>query len=138
MSETHFEGKVAQKVLLIKSGKVLVTRDSDDEVFELPGGRLDAGEEPRNGVKREIAEELGVSVNIDGIFDVRTMYHYRDKKDMLVIYYLMSMQDESENFKVDPKEVAEMQWVDATTYKNFEYIPPFKAVLDSYFDKVSL
>lgn len=51
----HFEGKVAQKAIIVKGNKVLITRDSKDDVWELPGGRLDESEEPLDAMKREIS-----------------------------------------------------------------------------------
>ena len=135
MSDTHFRGRVAQKAVLVKDGKVLVTRDSRDKVFELPGGRLDDSEEPAAGILREIKEELGVEAKILDVLSIETMYHQRDQESMLVIYYEIGLVNEGANFDVDPKEVDEMQWVDKDTYKSFEYFPEYRIVLDSYFNK---
>ena len=135
MSNSHFVGKIAQKALIIKDRLVLITRDSGDEVWELPGGRLDTGELPREGMLREIREELGVEGRVDGIFDIKNMYHPRDKADILVVYYLMSLLDESVAFSVDPEEVAEMAWVDAKSYKSYQFFADYQAILDSYFAK---
>ena len=134
MSITHFVGKVAQKALLIKDGKILITRDSGDEEWELPGGRLDVGEEPRTGMLREIREELGVEGKIESIFSVKTMYHTRDKADMLVVYYLVSLVDESAQFTVDPEEVAEMAWVDRESYIAYSFFSEYKNILTEYFN----
>ncbi len=138
MSNSHFVGKVAQKALLIKDGKVLITRDSGDDVWELPGGRLDEGEEPKEGILREIREELGVEGKIEGIFQVRAMYHPRDKADILVVYYIISLVDETAEFKVDPEEVAEMAWVDRESYVAYSYFSEYKSILTEYFTKVSV
>jgi len=136
MSATHFVGKVAQKALIIKGRAVLITRDSNDEVWELPGGRLDSVEDPREGILREIREELGVEGKVDEIYDVRTMFHTRDSTDMLVVYYLVSLVDESVPFVVDKEEVAEMAWVDRESYKSYAFFPEYERVLSEYFDKV--
>ena len=136
MSNSHFVGKVAQKALIIKDGTVLITRDSNDEVWELPGGRLYSAENPREGILREIIEELGVEGKVDGIYDVRTMFHTRDAADMLVVYYLVSLIDESVQFVVGKEEVAEMAWVDSESYKSYSFFPEYERVLSEYFDKV--
>lgn len=129
----HFEGKVAQKAIIVKRNKILITRDSNDEIWELPGGRLDESEEPIDAVKREISEELGLACTVKGVFDVTRMYHKRDDQWMLVIYYLVELL--SEDFKLDPVEVAEMQWVDRDTWSKYEYFPAYQLVLEKYFNK---
>ncbi len=137
MSETHFRGRIAQKAIVSKDTKVLITRDSRDELWELPGGRLDDGEEPIDGVQREIREELGVEVRVDEIFNLETMWHGRDKETMVSIYYIVSLLDESAEFKVDPIEVAEMKWVDGEELKKYEMYPHYKNVLEEYFAKIT-
>lgn len=136
MSNPHFIGKVAQKALLIKDRTVLITRDSNDEVWELPGGRLDKSESPREGILREIREELGAEGKIVGVYDVRTMYHPRDAADMLIVYYLILLVKESSTFLVDKEEIAEMAWVDSESYKEYAFFPEYERVLSEYFDKV--
>jgi len=42
-------------------GRVLLLREADGS-WELPGGGLEHGERPQDGLKREIAEETGLTV----------------------------------------------------------------------------
>ncbi len=128
----HFFGKVAQKAIVVKDNKVLITKDVNEKVvWELPGGRLDETEKPMDGIKREIREELGVECEVKHIFYIDRMYHARDKQWMLVIYYIVELL--SEDFKVDPVEVDEMQWVDKETWSNHEYFPEYVIALEKYF-----
>ena len=57
--EVHFEGKIAQKAIICNENKVLLVRDPrmDSVIWELPGGRMNIDEEPRDAVAREIQEE---------------------------------------------------------------------------------
>lgn len=134
----HYKGKIAQKALIVKDGKVLITRDSRDNCFELPGGRLDAGEEPMSGILREIREELGIEAYVKRILSVQKMFHGRDKEDMIVIFYEALMKNEDAEFKVDSEEVAEMQWVDVSSYATYSYHPLYKEALEDYFEQKSL
>jgi 8-oxo-dGTP pyrophosphatase MutT (NUDIX family) len=43
-------------------GSLLVVRPSYRAGFDLPGGGLEAGEEPRQGAVRELAEELALDI----------------------------------------------------------------------------
>ena len=50
-----------------KDGKIIITRQyrpgPDEVIYDLPGGYVDAGESPEEGVKRELLEETGYSGN---------------------------------------------------------------------------
>ncbi|HMA54862.1 MAG TPA: (deoxy)nucleoside triphosphate pyrophosphohydrolase [Acidobacteriota bacterium] len=56
--------KVVTAAVIERDGKVLVARRRAELVaggmWEFPGGKLEDGEEPRRGLERELAEELGV------------------------------------------------------------------------------
>ncbi|MBT6069357.1 NUDIX hydrolase [Candidatus Peregrinibacteria bacterium] len=45
--------------------------------WDTPGGFLEGGEHPEVGTKREMMEELGVEVELEGIFDI-VMDEYKD------------------------------------------------------------
>lgn len=67
MQSTHFPDsfyRVSVKGLCVKDGKVLLVKESADlsGLWELPGGGLDFGEDPRAGLEREIEEEMGLNV----------------------------------------------------------------------------
>ena len=52
---------------IVRDGRALVTRrafDPEKGRFDVPGGFLHADEHPVDGLKREVAEELGVEVEV--------------------------------------------------------------------------
>lgn len=58
--------RTSAKALIIRDNKLLALklRDADGEFFILPGGGQDGGELLPETVRREVAEELGVAVEV--------------------------------------------------------------------------
>jgi 8-oxo-dGTP pyrophosphatase MutT (NUDIX family) len=59
---------ISVKGVLLVEGKVVLLRNERNE-WELPGGRMDAGETPPQTLKREFEEELSIRVEPLGIID---------------------------------------------------------------------
>ena len=65
--DTH---RLAVKSFIVndKNEILLIKRDANDvhapSVWEIPGGRLDPGEDPIDGLKRETKEETGIDIEI--------------------------------------------------------------------------
>lgn len=59
---------VSIKGVLFVEGKVVLLRNERNE-WELPGGRLEAGETPQRTLAREFEEELSIQVEPQGIID---------------------------------------------------------------------
>ena len=61
---------VAVKAFIVnENDELLLVKRSDDDlhkpgVWEVPGGRLESGEDPFEGLKREVSEETGLEINI--------------------------------------------------------------------------
>ena len=52
------------------AGRLLLVRRIDDGNWELPGGRIEAGESAVEALTREVAEESGITVEVTGISGV--------------------------------------------------------------------
>jgi 8-oxo-dGTP pyrophosphatase MutT (NUDIX family) len=76
---------VSAKGVLVRDGRVLLVKNRRDE-WELPGGKLEAGETPSECVAREIAEELGLVATVGPILDA-WVYRVRRGVDVLVVAY---------------------------------------------------
>jgi 8-oxo-dGTP pyrophosphatase MutT (NUDIX family) len=59
---------VSVKGIAVQGGKVLLLRNERDE-WELPGGKLEVGEDPADCVVREISEESGWQVTAGPLLD---------------------------------------------------------------------
>ncbi len=80
---------VVSTALIIEQGKILVTQrkkgSSHALLWEFPGGKVKEGEEPREALRRELAEELEVEVEVGMIFDA-VFYSYTEYPVLLLIY----------------------------------------------------
>lgn len=63
MNHTAYAVPVSCKGIVIEDGRVWLRRNERGE-WELPGGKLDPGEQPTQTVAREMREELGVEVEV--------------------------------------------------------------------------
>ncbi|ASW54922.1 NUDIX domain-containing protein [Plantactinospora sp. KBS50] len=71
-------------------GRVLLVRRSDNGRWSLPAGVIDPGEQPADAVLREVYEETGVRVRIDGVGGVAThpaVYPNGDRCEYLHVWF---------------------------------------------------
>jgi len=71
-------------VLLIEHRVVLL--ENERQEWELPGGRLESGEDPRHCVVREIAEELSAEVRAEAILDC-WLYEVLPGREVVIVTY---------------------------------------------------
>jgi 8-oxo-dGTP pyrophosphatase MutT (NUDIX family) len=85
---------VSVKGVVIRDGRVLLLRNERDE-WELPGGKLELGEDPATCVEREVAEEVGWVVTAGPVLDA-WQYHIGQGADVLVVTYGCHSHSEAE------------------------------------------
>src|SRR5215469_13238479 len=95
---------VSVKAVLVRDGRVLLLKNEREE-WELPGGKLELGEEPPACVAREITEETGLPVTTGPILDA-WQYHIREGRDVLIVTYgCHSASSESPRLSDEHKEL---------------------------------
>jgi len=90
MHERPHDGRfpVSIKAVLIHVDRVVLLRNERNE-WGLPGGRLEPGESPEDGLKREIREELGAAATIGPILDCWVYPVLPDRPVVIVTYGAM-------------------------------------------------
>jgi 8-oxo-dGTP pyrophosphatase MutT (NUDIX family)/GNAT superfamily N-acetyltransferase len=78
---------VSVKGVLFDDGRVVLLENERQE-WELPGGRLEPGEEPAACLVREVAEELGTDVVTEAILD-SWVYQVLPQREVLIVTYGM-------------------------------------------------
>jgi mutator protein MutT len=72
-------------VILTPAGEVVLLKNERDE-WELPGGKLEPGEDPAACVEREVEEELGLHVRAASLLDC-WLYEVRRGVEVLIVTY---------------------------------------------------
>ena len=76
---------VSVKGVAVQRGQVLLLENERSE-WELPGGKLELGENPPDCVVREISEETGWHVTAGPLLDC-WQYHIRPGRDVVIVTY---------------------------------------------------
>jgi len=89
------DGTIARTRLLVvaallwQDGRVLLSRRRVDQampdLWEFPGGKVEAGESPEDALAREVHEELGCQVAVGRIDDV--VFHAYPTFDLYMLVY---------------------------------------------------
>jgi 8-oxo-dGTP diphosphatase len=114
--------------LVVRDGRVLITQRRADQAlplqWELPGGKVEPGESPVAALARELAEEIGVTVEVGRIWDV--LFHPYPTFDLVMLVYACS------NVVGEPRaiEVADVAWVAPGDLAAWDILPADRPLID--------
>ena len=117
--------------VVIERGRVLLSQRKPGThlagAWELPGGKVLAGEDPRDALRRELREELGIDVTVGEVVDV-TFHRYGHDRPVLLLFFEAARVAGSP----DPRalDVAAYEWADARGLDPARFPPADAAVLE--------
>jgi 8-oxo-dGTP diphosphatase len=121
--------QIGVKALIRRGNKILLIRrsgryskDNIEGIWDIPGGRIDFGEEPLDGLKREVQEETGLKIMTERILDASTIWK-DDSTHIIRITYLCSLAKDSVSSLQISDEHTEFLWIDPTDI-DFEIADP--------------
>lgn len=98
--------------VVVREGRVLLSQRKGGShlagAWEFPGGKVEAGEDPKAALVRELDEELGVVATVGDIVEV-TFHRYEEKSVLLLFYDASLAPGSPEPRAVD---VADVTWAD--------------------------
>jgi ADP-ribose pyrophosphatase YjhB (NUDIX family) len=112
--------------VIVRAGRALVTVRAGEPHkgrIDVPGGFLALGEDPVQGLKREVAEELGVEVEATDDDFVQCVAHRYDEDGE----WLVSMGYRARLVRGDPRpsdDVAAIQWVSPEKVGDLDFAWP--------------
>lgn len=105
------------------------------DVFELPGGHIDFGEDLIEGLKREIKEEFDMEVRVGDCFYAFTyLNEVKGSHSVEVIFFAEFVSPENE-IKLNPEDHSEYRWLNQKEYLNLDIDkqdPEYKAVIKGF------
>lgn len=139
ITEQIFVGQVSQKVVIERDGKVLISRDKGAVNWDLPGGRIHIGENPINGLVREVKEEIGVEVQVGQPFhtDVFTFSSGSTKSpgtNCYIVAYRATLADSAKPFELAADEIDEVKWLTREEIDSIPMWDEYKRTLKAFFE----
>ncbi|HEY1383595.1 MAG TPA: NUDIX hydrolase [Dongiaceae bacterium] len=95
---------VSIKGVCLVGGKVVLLKNERDE-WELPGGRLEAGEDPVSCLQRELDEELGIAAKIDALLDCWRYPVLPTREVLIVTFGVLPMAERELRLSDEHKEL---------------------------------
>lgn len=83
--------RLAVKAFIVKNGQVLLLQRRSNDAhkpgeWDIPGGRLEIGEDPTTGVQREVLEESGLKIKVLLPLNIRHFVRDDGQKITMIIF----------------------------------------------------
>lgn len=131
--EYKFNYRVA--AVFVNGDKVLLQSTAEDDYLALPGGRVKYNETTIDALKREMKEELGVTLKdseMTLIHVAENFFGHKDKRfhELLFVYRINNKEvNKQEEIKVIDKETAINKWYFIDSLKDMDVRP--RIIIDS-------
>jgi 8-oxo-dGTP diphosphatase len=107
--------------LIFKDGKILVCQRTRHQTmplkWEFPGGKIEEGEQPRDALRRELDEELGIDAKV-GDEVARIKHQYKSGSSVELRFFVVhEYKGELEN-----KIFRDMRWSERSELPSFDFL----------------
>lgn len=136
----------AQKAFIVDRGRLLLVRKAATDPshpgkWEVPGGRMDFGEEVDDHIRREIKEEVGLEITPGPPFYLWQWILDRTDSDgqpyrmqVVAVARVCSVRSAelTEKYRVAEDHLGEMVWVDLDQISKYDFIPNMVPVVRAF------
>lgn len=130
--------RIAMKAVIVKDGKILLLREAatygdgtQRGRYHMPGGRIEAGENFEEALRREIREETGLEVDIKHpIYVGEWRPVIRDMEHQIIgVFFVCSPKTTKITLSTEHDDY---QWIDPKKRKYFDIMDPEDKVIDRH------
>ncbi|MCC6932153.1 MAG: (deoxy)nucleoside triphosphate pyrophosphohydrolase [Deltaproteobacteria bacterium] len=116
--------------ILERNGKVLICRRPQNKtlggLWEFPGGKIEAEESPKDCLKRELQEELGIEQADIG--EYLGTYHYHGLNNQIELY---AYRVPYPHGQIALHEHEDAKWIKINDHIEFEFAPIDEDIIDT-------
>lgn len=107
--------------LIVKDGKFLVCQRTRHQTmplkWEFPGGKIEEGEQPRDAMRRELEEELGIDAKIGD--EVARMRHEYPNRSVVELRFFVVREYAGE---LENRIFQDMRWAERSELPSFDFL----------------
>ena len=107
--------------LIVKDGKLLVCQRTRHQTmplkWEFPGGKIEVGEQPRDALRRELEEELGILATIGD--EVKRIQHEYPNGGMVELRFFVVREFKRE---IQNRIFKDIQWAEPKALTSFDFL----------------
>jgi 8-oxo-dGTP diphosphatase len=107
--------------LIVRDGKLLVCQRTRHQTmplkWEFPGGKIEEGEQPRDALRRELDEELGIVATIGD--ELKRVQHEYPNGGMVELRFFVVREYKGE---LENRIFKDIQWADPKELPKFDFL----------------
>lgn len=131
------------KAFLVRDGRLLLVREAEgDQYWELPGGRIEVGEESSSPVavlRRELSEELGPSLEVEVERPIATWVRLPEPPRRTDFVFLVGFLCRHKRGEIVlSAEHVEFRWVTRSDCATVHLAPGYAAALEQFWRATSV
>lgn len=120
--------KLVAAALVVRGSEVLVCQRTRHQTmplkWEFPGGKIEPGEQPADGLRRELEEELGIQARIGE--EVARIRHVYKNGGAVELRFFLVREYEGE---VENRIFADVQWAERTRLPEYDFLQADKELV---------
>lgn len=133
--------KIVVSGFLLYLGKLLILKRSSSEplypnLFELPSGKVEFGEDTDTALKREFSEETGLSISVEQPILTFTYVTDGGKRHTVEIWFLVKINDGNDNVRLN-EEHTDFKWITKDEIANYPMSKGMREMITLAFKKIS-